>query len=71
MWDTFMYWMSGATVWDWVWHIVAVVLAVYFSVPGLWWPHVEKYMKKKKEREERAERERNQASEAPHTPPNQ
>ncbi|MFD2168965.1 hypothetical protein [Tumebacillus lipolyticus] len=51
MWADFLYWMTTATVWDWVWHIVAVVLALYFSVPGLWWPYVEKYMKKKKERE--------------------
>ncbi|ASS74970.1 hypothetical protein CIG75_08205 [Tumebacillus algifaecis] len=51
MWESFLYWMGGATIWDWVWHIVAVVIALYLSVPGLWWPYVEKYMKKKEERE--------------------
>jgi hypothetical protein len=66
MMDTFMHWMSGATVTDWILHIVAVALALYFSVPGLWWPHVEKFMKKKKEREER---EHNQSQETPHIPP--
>lgn len=51
MWDSFLHWMGEATMWDWIWHIVAVVVTLYLSVPGLWWPHVEKYMKKKKERE--------------------
>ena len=54
MWESIVLGFMGATVWDWVWHIIAIGLAVYITVPGLWWPHVEKYMKKKREREEQA-----------------
>ncbi|MGZ4031295.1 MAG: hypothetical protein ACXVDJ_03765 [Tumebacillaceae bacterium] len=54
MWESLVMGFMGATVWDWVWHIIAIALAVYITVPGLWWPHVEKYMKKKREKEEQA-----------------
>jgi hypothetical protein len=47
MWDRVLHWMSQATLWDWIWHIVAVVITLYLSVPGLWWPQFEKYVLKR------------------------
>ena len=46
MWDNIVKWMSEATLWDWIWHVVAVVIVVFLSVPQLWWPLVEKYRKR-------------------------
>jgi membrane protein implicated in regulation of membrane protease activity len=55
MWDNIVKWMSAATMWDWIWHIVAVVIVVFLSVPQLWWPLVEKYRKKNAENEQNPE----------------
>lgn len=49
MWEQAKHWMSTATVWDWVWHILAVGLVLVCSVPQIWWPLVEKYIIKKKQ----------------------
>lgn len=52
MWDQMVYWMGEATFWDWFWHIVAIAITLYLSVPGLWWPQFEKYVLKKKKGED-------------------
>lgn len=51
MWENIWKGMLAASPLDWTWHILGVIFACYFTVPGLWWPHVEKYMKKRRERE--------------------
>lgn len=47
MWDMMVEWTMGATLWDWISHGIAVILVVLFSVPQIWWPHVEKRILKK------------------------
>lgn len=55
MWDMIIKYCAKATPLDWVENIVAVVITLYLSVPGLWWPYVEKWMKKRKEKQQQAE----------------
>ncbi|PWK07009.1 hypothetical protein [Tumebacillus permanentifrigoris] len=45
MWEKQLEWLQAVTVWDWVWHIVAAILCVYFSVPQLCWPMISKVIK--------------------------
>ncbi|HEU4963326.1 MAG TPA: hypothetical protein VFV52_05625 [Bacilli bacterium] len=50
MWELIVGWTTGATLWDWVWHILALFLVVVFSVPQVFIPLVQKlFIRKKKE----------------------
>jgi hypothetical protein len=55
IWEMMNNWMAAATFWDWFWHIIAAVLALYFSVPQLWLPKVEKWWKNREEKKNQAE----------------
>ena len=43
LWDMTLKWMADATIWDWVWHILAALLVVVFSVPHIFWGWIKKW----------------------------
>ncbi|MGB8955237.1 MAG: hypothetical protein WCC10_07680 [Tumebacillaceae bacterium] len=55
LWDMSVKWLAEATLWDWVWHIVACILVVVFSVPHIFWRWVKPYFKKNEDKQGRNE----------------